>query len=602
MAIFVKVLLLLGLASMAATASITILKPDGKSALTRGTTVRVLWNTSMSVNLVYISLFPQDEIVTPLLKMQVSGQSYYDWTIGSNIPAGRYYILVQGPNNAFISDYSQYFDIIVGSFSLSGIGPKVVTGFPTSLKWATTGDVTSVRIQLYSVPPNAGPATLVPPETSGLPVDAVSNSGAYVWTAPAILSGSFQLVVSNPMDLAAKASSPVFVPVGAMVDTVSISPKVDNGLVWFTEYKVQWTTVGPVASVSIDVIANGTAYAILRGGSASGSYTFTVNPSIPAGTAELKVYPVTSSSAAGRVGFENGDNTAVTSIVRPMIDIIKPAAGANLAPGTSITVEWKNPVSTSAEVGISLDEGATYTVVCKQDTPSSQCSFTVTDQLSSDKSAYMLVMATGEYQDLRSDRLVVYTSKGNPPVSNTGSIIGGVVGGVGGLATIAIVGYFVIAHQRKKSTAGHNRSGKRKSSVLQPGEEDPTIDIKELSDDVMCGPLFLKDTGKLPAGSSEFSAVHMPKPPGLPFSGRPWGSRRSSIVDPLNAQAPPANLSGSPPLPLKEARRPPPVEVPFVAFYTPIQPKTPVVQSPLTASQEESPVWGMRQRSFASAV
>jgi len=516
---------------------------------------------------VSISLFRQYEMFNPVKKIAEAfkGQTYTDWVIDSAIPEGTYYIYIQSANNGYISARSPDFQIIRASFTFTTMPSRIVTSAVNGISWASRGESPNIKLELYSASSD-NTLTLVAPETSGLPANGISNTGYYGWNVPVLPSGNYALRIRSASDASAVLTSNVFAPVGGLVNSVIVTPSADKGLFLYQNYTVQWTSLGAVSSVSIDIIVESTPFSILKNGAPAGSYMFMLNPTIPEGPAQLSVYPTSSSPSTGRIVIANGDSTSSVSVMRPSIVVIQPRSGSRLQPGAMLTVQWASPVQSNTVdvvIGVSVD-GSTWDEIGRQRMTSTHITVVLPASLASNDEGYLMVWADGEYSNLRSDRLSIITSSGRPSI-NFGAIIGGVCGGAACISFVGIAIFYLVRHSKSEKEIEPQPSmevPKRRRSAMRLVSTD-ALDIAEIP------PLTPKAAHAMRGGPMPF---RMPPPPAVSLPSTP-SSRRSSFTAEVRPEV-----------------------------RTEVRNEAPVTEMPGTPTGEQPNRPGVRQRSFVRAA
>lgn len=183
--------------------SITVTSPAGGDAWARSKTYNITWDKSGSQTAnVKIYLY-KGNILAKTLTTLTPNDGLFPWKVSATLAAAtNYRILVKTTDNQ-VSDYSDYFSVVVPSLTITApaAGTAWTRGTTQTITWTKTGTQdANVKIQLFKG------TTLVQTLTASTP-----NSGTFDWPIASTLSAATTYKIKiNTLDGAVKAKSGAF--------------------------------------------------------------------------------------------------------------------------------------------------------------------------------------------------------------------------------------------------------------------------------------------------------------------------------------------------------------------------------------------------------
>ncbi|MCU1484562.1 MAG: Na-Ca exchanger/integrin-beta4 [Actinomycetia bacterium] len=326
--------------------TVGVIQPNGGESWAAGSSHAITWSAiggNVRIDLLKNGTF------NSTIKASVAGAGgTYTWPIPQGLAAGtQYRVRVVSLSNGVILDTSNADFTITLPTPTMATPSTSVAGSNASLTWTHGGTIGNVRLDLVQ---NGA-------VVRSIKASVAVSAQAYTWAIPlnvATASGSYLVRITslaNPAITDDSSSFTINLP-SIAVTSPTATPTWTVG----TSHAVTWTAAGVPGAVSIRLYNGGTLLSVIKSSTsaATGSFTWSIPMSLPAGTFQVKVESLTNSTVAG---------TANVTLALPVPTVSTPATSIA---GTNLGLVWAaNGTAGSVRVDLILASNSTLVAPIK---------------------------------------------------------------------------------------------------------------------------------------------------------------------------------------------------------------------------------------------
>ncbi|MFC1514986.1 Ser-Thr-rich GPI-anchored membrane family protein, partial [Candidatus Omnitrophota bacterium] len=343
--------------------------PEEGEAFEVGQTCPITWQRKGSVEAVRLQFstdggetFPHD-----IVRRHPGETLRYLWSVPSAV-SRKVKIKISDAADPAVFDVSQGYMALKGAFTLTSPngGEAFLAEGVQEIIWRTRGEVDQVRLQ-YSSDSGISYTTIV---------EALDNSGSYIWQIPEILSGQYRVRVSDAADSsAADESDADFAVYGYLGLTVP-----NGGESWTVGSieQIRWGLTGAIEKVKIEYSLDG-----------GKTFASTVADGLPALQKAYSWQIPDSPSRRVRIRISDSANPAVADYsdadltIRGELTLRSPNGGETFRVGSESPISWDRLGSiTAVALEYSIDNGANWKRLASSIPNSGVYPWTIPDSIS----------------------------------------------------------------------------------------------------------------------------------------------------------------------------------------------------------------------------
>lgn len=314
--------------------SLTLTAPSGFENWTVNSTRMITWTSLGAIANVKIEYSTNENLNFSVITASTPNTGSYAWVVPPPVTTTATVRISDAANPSILDLSNAYFIVSPEEPSVTVTSPNggETWGIGTSklISWASTGEVTNVRIE-YST--DAGSSWSV--ITGSTP-----NDGNFAWSVlhtPSPYSRIRIASVTNPLNIY-DVSDANFTIAAAPAPAITVTtPNGGENFVIGTYRNVTWTSSGTLTNVKLEYSTNGgSTFSLITVNTANtGSYAWKV-PSVATASARVRITDVTNPTS-----FDESDaNFNIVYATSPIITVTSPNGGEDWSIGTSKNITW----------------------------------------------------------------------------------------------------------------------------------------------------------------------------------------------------------------------------------------------------------------------
>ncbi len=328
---------------------LSLLSPLGGEFWTSGSTQKIKWSASNTINNVKLqyTLDGQTYTTIPGANALVASTGSFDWNISQNISSANAKILVTAIEGDSIDAVSpEVFKIgwIVASQPAGGEILHAGKTFP--ITWTKSSSVTNLKLDLLD-------------ESTGVikNIGSVGDTTSFLWTVTNdITTDSARIIISDEGSSYQISDTTQRFSIRTLRITLP-----DNTTNWMagTTQQIQWAASPQIDSVRIEFSTDaGSTWNPVTPSNvpaSPASYSWNIPSTISSSNCMIKINDVANSDIV--------DTTSTFTIYIPSLTLTSPNGGDYLIAGSVVPIKWEAGFVTSITIEFSPDNGATWTTL-----------------------------------------------------------------------------------------------------------------------------------------------------------------------------------------------------------------------------------------------
>ncbi|MBI3189926.1 MAG: T9SS type A sorting domain-containing protein [Ignavibacteriales bacterium] len=314
--------------------SLTLTAPSGFENWTVNSTRMITWTSLGAIANVKIEYSTNENLNFSVIAASVPNTGSYTWVVPSPVTTTAT-IRISDVANPSILDLSDAYFIVspeVPSVTVTSPNGGEIwnVGSSKTISWASTGEVTNVRIE-YTTDAGSNWSVI----TGSTP-----NDGNYTWSVlntPSPYSIIRIASVTNPLNIY-DISDAYFAIAASVAPAITVtSPNGGENFVIGTYRNITWTSTGTLTNVKLEYSTNGgSTFSLITVNTANtGSYAWKI-PSVVTASARVRITDVVNPAS-----FDESDaNFNIVYATSPIITVTSPNGGEDWSIGTSKNITW----------------------------------------------------------------------------------------------------------------------------------------------------------------------------------------------------------------------------------------------------------------------